>query len=57
MQPNLYGDADAISRLPDEFVLHFKVEETEGWKRTFDFDIPLKRSDREVIPVNPGQES
>ncbi len=55
MQPNLYGDMYTISKLPDEFVLHFKVEETGGWKRTFDFDIPLIRSDREVIPVNPGK--
>ena len=46
MQPNSWFD---VGELPDEFILEFVVEEAKGLERTFEFKIPLKRSDREVI--------
>ena len=49
LSPGLYGDVDTIPGLPDEFTLQFGVQERGGWERVFEFEIPLKRSDREVV--------
>lgn len=37
-----------INELPDEFTLHFRVFEQSGMQREFEFDIPLKRSEKEI---------
>ena len=38
-----------VRELPDEFVLQFQVREQDGLQRVFDFDLPLQRSDKEVV--------
>ncbi len=46
LQPN----SDNIDQLPDRFDLTFTVKELKGWKRVFEFVIPLQRSDCDVLP-------
>jgi len=46
LQPN----SDNIYQLPDRFDLTFTVKELKGWKRVFEFVIPLQRSYLDVIP-------
>jgi len=38
-----------VKDLPDEFTLRFEVIEQEYPERVFSFDLPLKRSDKEVV--------
>ena len=50
MQPSEWYD---FSQLPEEFTLDFIIRETSGPKRKFEFKIPMKRSDREVVKPYP----
>ncbi len=55
MQPGSYNNT--IDELPDEFILDFTIREASGLKRTFEFKIPLERSDKEVTESSPGSKS